>query len=248
VRTLLIAVLLVVIAPPAEAKRFRLGKTNRQLVIVTTDGWNVSAAKLERWERGVTGPWKRVGDPVEVVTGKNGLGWGLGLHADDLGMDRAGPLKQEGDGRAPAGAFKLLEATGYAAAPPAGTSLKYTQATDSLRCVDDPKSKRYNQLVDDKAEPKTWASAEDMHRSDALYTFTIVVEHNRKPVVPGQGSCIFLHVAAPAKGPTVGCTAMAQADLETLLVWLKPELEPLFVQLPQKEYEQLAGDWKLPAR
>src|SRR5207247_1768847 len=81
----------------------------------------------------------------------------------------------EGDGRAPAGAFKLVEATGYAAAPPAGTTLKYRQATDTLRCVDDPKSKLYNQLVDEKIEPKTWASAEDMRRADTLYTWVILV-------------------------------------------------------------------------
>ncbi len=240
--------LLLLACATAEARKFRVGKGTRQLVLVTAESWNAPAGKLERWERGATGPWKKVGEPIDVALGKNGLGWGLGLQADDFSMERIGPLKQEGDGRAPAGAFKLEESTGYAPAPPAGATLKYRQATDTLRCVDDPKSKLYNQLVDEKTEPKTWVSAEDMHRADALYTWTIVVEHNRKPVVPGQGSCIFLHAAATPMASTVGCTAMALPALETLFAWLKADAQPLLVQLPKKEYEQLGDEWKLPGR
>jgi len=173
--------------------------------------------------------------------GKNGLGWGYGLHPDEDTLERMGPLKAEGDGRAPAGVFRLSEATGYAPTPPPGTTLPYRQATDKLRCVDDPKSKFYNQLAEEGSG--TWATAEPMRRTDDLYAWTITVDHNKKPVVAGQGSCIFLHAG---KEPTVGCTALPLLDLEALLVWLKRDAQPLFVALPQKEYEQLASAWKLP--
>jgi hypothetical protein len=32
-----------------------------------------------------------------------------------------------------------------------------------------------------------------------------------------------------------------------LLAWLRPEDEPIFVLLPQREYERLRTDWQLPA-
>ena len=43
--------------------------------------------------------------------GKNGLAWGKGI-ADNLDQ-RDGPVKHEGDGKAPAGIFKLGTAFGY---------------------------------------------------------------------------------------------------------------------------------------
>ena len=83
-----------------------------------------------------------------------------------------------------------------------------------------------------------------MKRGDEVYRLTVFVEHNKKPIVPGQGSCIFLHVASG--GPTVGCTAMPLADLETIVTWFDPLAQPLLVQLPAKEYGQLTDLWKLP--
>jgi D-alanyl-D-alanine dipeptidase len=240
-------VLLLALVSTAEARKFRVPKPTRQLILVVTESWTAPRGTLTRWERGEKGPWKKVGEAVDVVVGRNGLGWGLGLHADEIGMDRAGPLKAEKDGRAPAGAFKLGDATGYAAAPPTGTTLPYKQATAKLFCVDDPKSKLYNQVVEE-ADPltKPWKSAEPMLRSDAMYTWTIMVQHNKQPIVAGQGSCIFLHEWGGPAAPTEGCTAMPRADIEALMGWIKPDLQPLLVQLPKKEHEQLVDEWKLP--
>ena len=241
-RSSLLAVgLLALCAAPADAKKFRVPKTTRQVVTVVTESWTAQKGKLTRWERNATGPWKKVGEPIEVNVGKKGLGWGYGLHPEEDTIEHTGPLKSEGDARGPAGVFRLSEATGYGPAPPPGTTLPYRQAGDKLRCVDDPKSKLYNQFAEEGAG--TWASAEIMHRTDELYTFTITVDHNKKPIVPGQGSCIFLHAG---KDPTVGCTAMPLPDLEALLVWLKADAQPIYVALPQKEYEQLGSQWKLP--
>lgn len=235
------------LAAPAEARRFRMPKQTRQLLVVVSESWAATTAKLQRWERSGNkpGPWKKVGEPVDVTLGKAGLGWGFGLHPDEFSMDRVGPLKQEGDGRSPAGVFRLGETTGYAATPPAGTKLAYRQASPRLRCVDDRRSPSYNQLVEEPATgPSPWASSEAMKRGDEIYRLTVFVEHNRKPIVPGQGSCIFLHVASV--GPTVGCTAMPLAELEAIVIWLDPAAQPLLVQLPAKEHAQLAELWKLP--
>jgi hypothetical protein len=229
----------------AEARKFRMPKQTRQLLVVVSESWAATSAKLQRWERGLQGPWKKVGDPVDVALGRAGLAWGFGLHPDEFSMDRIGPLKQEGDGRSPAGVFRLGETTGYAPAAPAGSKLPYRQASPRLRCVDDRRSPSYNQLVEEPVSgPSPWASSEAMKRGDDVYKLTLFVEHNRKPIVPGQGSCIFLHVTSG--GPTVGCTAMPLAELEAVVTWLDPAAQPLLVQLPAREHDQLASEWKLP--
>src|SRR6266702_1525139 len=64
---------------------------------------------------------------------------------------------------------------GTADAAPAGTRLGYTRSGETTRCVDDPASTRYNQIVDG---PGDWKSAEVMRRADGLYDWVIVVGHN----------------------------------------------------------------------
>src|SRR5260370_18579336 len=85
-----------------------------------------------------------------------------------------------------------------------------------------------------------------MLRPDELYRWAILVDHNATPPTPGGGSCIFLHIwRGPGQG-TVGCTAMPQEQIESLLSWLDPARKPLLVQLPAPQYEKLRKRWKLP--
>ena len=238
-------VIALALAAPAEARHFHLPKSTHQLVVVIADGWSSTSGKLTRFQRGEKGGWKEVGAPIEVQLGSAGLGWGLGLHPIETAMERSGPLKEEGDDRSPAGVFQLLETTGYAPKPPPGTTLSYTQATAQLRCVTDRKSKSYNQLVLAPASgAASGSSDEPMKRSDALYQLTIVVEHNRHPVVPGQGSCVFLR--AGNGQPTDGSTALPAAEMAPLITWLDASAHPLLVQLPEKDYRELAHAWRLP--
>ena len=172
------------------------------------------------------------------------MAWAQGLLQSDAPKRAGRPIKHEGDGRSPAGAFYLKEATGYAPTPPSGATLKYHAATQQLRCVDDPESSSYNQIVNlhDNEKP-TWSSDEQMRRSDALYELTIIVEYNRAPIARGAGSCHFLHVTSGF--PTAGCTAMPLDALRALLVWLRAEAHPILVQLPRHTYE-LIRDANLP--
>ena len=213
--------------------------------MVVADDWNTSKATLQRFERAGS-KWRKVGDAIQVVVGRNGLGWGVGLHPADA-MQAGEPEKKEGDGKAPAGVFKLLEATGYDAAAPKGATLKYRQADEQLRCVDDVNSPQYNLLVEEPNGKPSWSSAEHMKRDDDLYVRAIVVEHNRNPPKPGKGSCIFLHKWAAADHGTAGCTAMERDNLESLLAWLKASNEPLLIQLPKDVYKRLDSPWGLPA-
>jgi D-alanyl-D-alanine dipeptidase len=100
--------------------------------------------------------------------------------------------------------------------------------------------------VDRTTVSPDWNSSEHMLRSDDLYRWGVVVDHNADPPRPGAGSCIFLHIWRGPGQPTVGCTAMPQENLESVLGWLDPAKKPLLVQLPESEYQRLKRKWKLP--
>jgi L,D-peptidoglycan transpeptidase YkuD (ErfK/YbiS/YcfS/YnhG family) len=230
-----LALLLLAVSPvPAES---------RQLVLSVSESWGATAARVRRYERAAAAePWKQVGGDVAASLGRRGLGWGRGLHP--AGLD--GPPKREGDGKSPAGVFDLRLATGYAAGPPPGTKLRYRMATPTLRCVDDPASGFYNQLVDEAEVKKAWSSAEDMRRPDDLYRLVVWVGHNDAPVEAPGGSCIFLHLRSSATATTEGCTAFDRASMETLFRWLDPALRPVLVQLPRQGHGVVAASWGLP--
>lgn len=210
-----------------------------QLVLVTTADWASTTGAMQRWERTPGGPWQAVGAPAPAVVGKRGLGWGLGLHPTLL----AGPVKAEGDGRAPAGVFTLGPAFGKAPDAPVGTRLGYAPVAGRL-CVDDPGSSAYNQIVE-PGRPVDWRSAETLARKDWLYDWLVVAGHNPQ-ATPAAGSCIFVHVWRAADKPTVGCTAAAAEQVEGLIRWLDPAAAPVLVQLPAAELALRRGEWGLP--
>jgi L,D-peptidoglycan transpeptidase YkuD (ErfK/YbiS/YcfS/YnhG family) len=225
-----------------------------QMIAVTTNSWDSPQGTLRRYERERPGnPWHAVGEPIAVMVGKSGLGWGTGILTsparDAHGSLKNDPVKKEGDGKAPAGVFRLSKAFGYAAQEQAGWKMPYVSLTPTIECVDDEKSKFYNTLVDTTAVSADWGSHENekMRRPDDLYRWGILVDHNANPPRAGGGSCIFMHIWRGPGQPTVGCTAMAQADLESLLGWLDPERKPLLVQLPAAQYQKLRHRWNVPA-
>jgi L,D-peptidoglycan transpeptidase YkuD (ErfK/YbiS/YcfS/YnhG family) len=218
-----------------------------QMVVVTTAGWDATDAVLRRYARPSAGaPWTAVGEPVRAVVGRTGLAWGTGIRSMPDGDD--GPVKREGDGKAPAGVFRLTSTFGYAPADSAAwIKLPYHPADASVECVDDSDSRFYNALVDrDTIAAPDWRSHEEMRRSDELYRWGVWVDHNTGPARPRGGSCIFLHVWRGPGQPTVGCTAMARADLEALLAWLDPRARPVLAQLPDDRYARLRAEWRLP--
>lgn len=233
-----------------------------QMIAVTTSDWNSVKGHLQRYERATTkDPWHAVGEPLSIVVGKSGLGWGIGAAPADTANIRnapdpisgpaSGPIKHEGDGRGPAGIFALGTAFGDAAQPLPGLKLPYLELTPSIECVDDSSSKHYNRIVDRTSVSPDWTSSEHMREIGEAYRWGIVVDLNGtvpggNAPKPGAGSCVFLHIWHSSSQGTAGCTAMPQADLESLLTWLDPAREPRLVQLPRQIYEQLAGPWKLP--
>jgi L,D-peptidoglycan transpeptidase YkuD (ErfK/YbiS/YcfS/YnhG family) len=229
----LVVALLAAAVLPAES---------RQLVLSLSAGWDATEASVRRYQRDRGGGWRAAGGAVPASLGRKGLAWGRGLHPSALD----GPAKREGDGRSPAGIFHLRSATGYDEAAPPGTRLPYRHATAALKCVDDPGSTSYNQLVDERAVARDWTSAEDMRRKDDLYRLLVWVGHNDAPAEPGAGSCIFLHLRGGLGAVTAGCTALDEGPIRELLRWLDPAARPLLVQLPRAVFEHVRVPWGLP--
>ena len=152
-----------------------------QLIVVTTSNWDAVGGRLQRFERdSVHEPWRPSGEPIPIVVGKNGMGWGIGLVATDDPNVRlsSDPVKKEGDGKSPAGIFDLGTAFGYAAQPLPGLKLPYLTLTESIECVDDVGSKYYNRIVDRSTVAPDWNSSEHMRDTGESYRWGIVVDHN----------------------------------------------------------------------
>jgi D-alanyl-D-alanine dipeptidase len=125
--------------------------------VVTTSSWNKIQGKMSVYEyKG--NYWQPVFSEFPIVTGRNGMAWGKGLHKEKLNR---GKIKMEGDGNSPAGIFQLSGLFGYENILSKMSSLKVDNRTF---CVDDSKSAYYNQIVKADIVKKDWNSAETMRQ------------------------------------------------------------------------------------
>lgn len=230
--------------PAAEAMAW---SDAQQLVLVTTPDWGAAHGTMRRFQRARGGAWQQSGDAAPVTIGRSGAAWGIGQHP----IPRRGPIKREGDGRSPAGVFAIGGAFGYGAS--AATALPFEAMQASHYCVDVSQSPLYNRIVDAQVvgAAAVAGSTEPMRRDlhaggDQRYRLGFVIEHNPE-ARPMAGSCIFAHLWKSPTGATSGCTAMDEPAMVDLLAWLRPEMRPLFVLLPAREYAPVQADWGFPA-
>jgi L,D-peptidoglycan transpeptidase YkuD (ErfK/YbiS/YcfS/YnhG family) len=122
--------------------------------------------------------------------------------------------KKEGDGFTPVGTF-YIDNVYYRAdkIKKLNTKINKIIIHESDGWCDDPRQKKYNQLIQ---FPFNF-SAERLYREDSLYDVVGVLNYNHNPIVPGLGSAIFIHIAKDDYGPTEGCIALNQEDLLYLL-------------------------------
>ena len=77
---------------------------------------------------------------------------------------------------------------------------------------DDPKSKKYNQLI--KLPFKF--NFEKLYRNDDIYDIIFVLSFNTNPIIKNKGSAIFIHIAKRNYSPTKGCVAIRKDDIKKL--------------------------------
>lgn len=221
----------------------QLPNDTQQVLRVSNYSWSDSQAILQRFEK-QQGIWKQVAAPIPVQVGRNGMAWGRGLH----NIKNLSQFKQEGDGKAPAGIFKLASSFGYSSVALSQQTYPYRTATPNDYYIDDSESKDYNRWVHiappSENTPKMyWKSYEKMRRDDARYELGIEVEHNKNPILAGAGSAIFIHVWKDKNSSTAGCTAMSKVNMAIILRWLKQDKHPVLVQVPS----QALGNLQLSA-
>jgi L,D-peptidoglycan transpeptidase YkuD (ErfK/YbiS/YcfS/YnhG family) len=136
-----------------------------------------------------------------------------------LGRSGITRRKREGDGATPAGELRMVAVLYRAdrlARPATGLPIHAIRPDDGW--CDDPSDRAYNRQV----RLPYPASHERLWRDDHLYDLVVVLDYNLARPVPGRGSAIFLHLAAPGFAPTAGCIAVTEPAMRCLLARTGP--------------------------
>lgn len=221
-----------------------------QAIIGITEGWNSSHVTLSLLEKQADGRWARVLGPVPGRLGRNGSVWGLGLHNNP----RQATIKQEGDGRSPAGVFALggLWVTNKKPVQHHKGIPHIKVGPRDLWVSDTSMPKLYNRYVRlDHPARTEWELREQMRQTDYPHSIKLLICHNTwetagRPV-NGAGSSIFFHIwRRNGASPTAGCTSMAENQLRAIIARLNPARHPVYILLPRQEYARLRKSWHLP--
>ncbi len=200
-----------------------------QLILVVAESMDARKASVRHYERGDGKAWKPNGKTKPAMLGRSGLGWSW-AHEAFAGKDE--PVKVEGDGRTPAGFFAVGGAFGF----DAGAVADYTVLKAGEHyCVDDPASPHYNTVLP-KAKAGKGVSGEEMARI-GLYRQGLFLNYPTSARRKG-GSCIFVHVWRAPDKPTVGCVALAEADVTDMQRW-SAKAVTLMAILPARAWDTL---------
>ncbi len=122
-----------------------------------------------------------------------------------LGKGGVGKKEMEGDNITPIGSYKLVNFFFRKdRIDKINSKIKFKEIKKNMGWCDDPKSKKYNQLI--KLPSKL--SYEKLFRKDHLYDLLIVLDYNMNPVIKNRGSAIFIHLATKYYNSTKGCIGL----------------------------------------
>jgi len=108
-----------------------------------------------------------------------------------LGKAGVGEKKIEGDNITPIGIYRILNIY-YRKdrIKNLNTKFKINRITKNMGWCDDPKSKKYNQLI---RIPSNY-SHEKLYKRDNVYDLIAVLDYNKNPTIKNKGSAIFVHL------------------------------------------------------
>ena len=123
-------------------------------------------------------------------------------------------FKKEGDLATPKGTFKLgLLYYRKDRNKSLVSKIKKRVIKKSMGWCNDIGSKKYNQEITFPFKH----GAEKLYRKDKMYDIFINIKYNHAPIVKGNGSAIFLHLADAKYKPTKGCIAIQKKDFLKIL-------------------------------
>ena len=178
-----------------------------QIITVVSKGG--SYGELVFWEKDSNDEWILV-DKVSARLGQNGM--------------KAASEVYEMDKSTPTGIYSLTEAFGINSDP--GSKIRYRQLDGTEYWVDDVNSDYYNTMQFGEADGR-WSSAEKLIEFEGYYNYSLVIDYNRWPVIPGKSSAIFLHCDLGSY--TYGCVAIPQENLVNIINRLDPEKDPFII-------------------
>ena len=131
-----------------------------------------------------------------------------------IGKNGLSRKKIEGDRKTPIGTFKIgqlyfrkdkfnnLE-----------TNLKCIEIDQNMGWCDDTNvTKKYNKLI----KVNENIHHEKLYRKDCKYDLLIPIKYNFDKIIPGKGSCIFIHLTNNYH-PTAGCITLQKKDFLIML-------------------------------
>jgi L,D-peptidoglycan transpeptidase YkuD (ErfK/YbiS/YcfS/YnhG family) len=206
----------------------------RQLITVTSRGWNDTWATLRFWHRLVGGRWHSAGQPIRARVGYGG--WARAHR------------RVQSTGTTPAGLFRIRRAFG--SLPDPGTRLGYRRFDHNDYWPYEPRDPAtYNVYQYSKADQTRWRPdyAEHLWRYRQQYGYAVVIGFNlpsgisyspkrqqwvaRHRSDTSRGGGIFLHVHNGKA--TAGCVAINKDSLASILTRLNPARHPRIVMGPR---------------
>lgn len=196
---------------PTLANQLTSTGSATQLVTVASVRNASTTGALRAWEKHGE-CWAQIAGPWTAWLGQRGIS----------------EQKREGDRKTPSGAFGFQRVMYGLGANP-GVRYRYHRIVCGDWWVEDSRSPAYNRFrhVRCGTRPPFRITSEDMSRSPTAYRHLAVIDYNTKPIVPGRGSGIFLHVSHG--NPTLGCVSLPLSQLLTILRWFRPAEQPLIV-------------------
>lgn len=139
--------------------------------------------------------WNRIVS-CKAYIGKNGLG-----------------KKREGDRKTPVGIFNISMAFGRKKSP--GTAgISYTKLNRYHYWSSERDT--YNQFVDVRTLNREKMNGEHLISYDPWYNFALALDYNRECTYK-KGSAIFLHCVGGGRTYTMGCIAVSEKDMKTIV-------------------------------
>ena len=131
-------------------------------------------------------------------------------------LGKAGIRKKkiEGDNITPKGIYKIIKIY-YRddRIKKISSKFKLIKIRKNMGWCDDPKSKKYNQLI---KLPNRY-SHEKFFKNDNSYDLIVILNYNINPIIKNKGSAIFIHIAKKNYKSTAGCIALKKNDLLKLI-------------------------------
>ena len=131
-----------------------------------------------------------------------------------VGKRGIGLKKKEGDLKTPVGRYKIKYIL-YRKdrIKKIQSKLKKIVIKKNMGWCDDPKSKKYNKLIN---LPFKY-SYEKLFKRENIYDIVLVLNYNMSPIKKNKGSAIFVHVAKKNYKKTQGCVAVEKLALLKIL-------------------------------